>query len=43
MACMTWEQAIAYAFAASRRDGCRYRVYKSRAVVGWWNVVQIWW
>jgi hypothetical protein len=38
---MTWEQAFRHAFQEAAATGRRYRVAKSRAVVGWWNTVQI--
>ncbi len=41
MAHMTWEQAFDYAFRQALITGRRYRVTKSRAVVGWWNTYLI--
>lgn len=37
---MTFKQAIDYAQKAATTRGYRYRVYKSRAVVGWWNTFE---
>jgi hypothetical protein len=34
---MTWEQAFRHAHQQAALTGRRYRVFKSRAVVGWWN------
>jgi hypothetical protein len=36
---MTFDQAISHALHNAAASGYRYRVYKSRNVVGWWNVV----
>jgi hypothetical protein len=38
---MTYEQALRYAVHEAAVTGRRYAIYKSRAVVGWWNVVQL--
>lgn len=40
MAWMTFEQAIHHAQREALMRGYRYRVYKSRSVVGWWNTVE---
>lgn len=40
MSHMKFEQAIRYAHREACRRGFRYRVYKSRAVVGRWVTVQ---
>lgn len=41
MSCwMTHEQALRYAAAEAAASGWRYRVYKTRSVVNWWNAVQ---
>lgn len=38
---MTYDQALKYAITEAQITGRRYTVYKSRAVTGWWNVVQL--
>lgn len=39
---MTHKQAMEYAIREARATGIRQRVYKSRAVVGWWHVNPTW-
>ncbi len=41
MAHVTWQQAFDHAYEMARWTGHRYRVYKSRSVIGWWNTVMV--
>jgi hypothetical protein len=38
---MTFEQAIGHALLEAEQTGYRYRVFKSRSVVGWWNAARL--
>lgn len=38
---MTWEQAFIHAFESTKITGRRYRVFKSRGVIGWWQTIQL--